>query len=194
MANCVKNIKWCHRPQHLWHFSRRVKSTLSIMHHQEIMGSGHDVTKTRQCLRCPLTVGNFQNVNLLMDATKYLTSLTVIQDCATPWNRKQIVLEMQLFSQSGGRGVLCKNASMKSGGRSRVQVEFLQNLQSRWLKNSVRGQDSIFSRTRKALEFIHTWEPFEITRVVEGMPKSLRASSSNWTEQLKQSLLPIWMN
>ena len=193
MANCVKNIKWCHRPQHLWHFSRRVKSTLSIMHHQEIMGRGHDVTKTRQCLRCLLTVGNFQNVNLLMDAKKYLTSLTVIQDCATPWNRKQIVFEMQLFHNLEGEVFFARMHRSNLWGDQGTSW-FLQNLQSRWLKNSVRGQDSIFSRTRKALEFIHTWEPFEITRVVEGMPKSLRASSSNWTEQLKQSLLPIWMN
>ena len=116
MANCVKNIKWCHRPQHLWHFSRRVKSTMSITHLREIMGHGHNVTKTRQCLKCPLTVGNFQNVNLLMDATKYLTSLTVIQDCATPWNRKQIVLEMQLFHNLEGEVFFARMHRWNLGG------------------------------------------------------------------------------
>ena len=65
-------------------FQETCQSTLSMAHHREIMGSGHNVTKTRQCLKCPLTVGNFQNINLLMDAKKYLTRLTVIQDCATP--------------------------------------------------------------------------------------------------------------
>ena len=116
MANCVRNIKWCHRPQHLWHFSRRVKLTLSITHHREIMGRGHDVTKTRQCLRCPLTVVNFQNVNLLMDAKKYLTSLTVIQDCATPWNRKQIFFEMQLFHNLEGEVFFARMHRWNLGG------------------------------------------------------------------------------
>ena len=64
-----------------------------------------------------------------------------------------IVFEMQLFQNSSG-GVFCSNEIWH--GSEKKQVEFLQNLQIRRLKNSVRAQGSSLSRARERHKsFIH---------------------------------------
>ena len=64
----------------------------------------------------------------------------------------RIVFEMQLFQNSSG-GVFCTGEILNS---EKKQMEFLQNLQIRRLKNSVRAQGSSLSRARERHKsFIH---------------------------------------
>ena len=103
---------------------------------------------------CPNSRGNLQNVNLLTDAKKYSTSLTVMKNCTAfpQMGIGGIDFEMQLFPHSSG-GVFCTGEIWHS---EKKQVEFLQNLQIRRLKNSVRAQGSSLSRARERHKsFIH---------------------------------------
>jgi len=121
---------------------------IKTMAHRGRDGTSFNGKCFTQYLICPNTMGNLRDINLLMDAKKYSTSLTVMKNCtALPQIGGRIVFEMQLF-QNSSRGVFCNNAPMKSGSE-RKQVEFLQNLQIRRLKNSVRAQDSSLSRARE---------------------------------------------
>ena len=113
------NIKWCLASQHWWHIRRCWWHITEIMCIDQNDGTTQRLcacTKTmaqsrmwwhicqwhmlHSSLKCPNTMGNLQNVNLLLDAKKYSTSLTVMKNCtAFPEIGSRIAFEMQLFSE-----------------------------------------------------------------------------------------------